>query len=83
MRVAISAEGCEPAALRLPAGPTTFDVTARESSKVTEFELIADGRTIAEAENLVEGRTGRFSLTLQPGRYTMACPGGPAREPAP
>jgi FTR1 family protein len=83
VHVAISAAGCEPAALRLPAGPTTFDVTAKESSKVTEFELIGGGRTLAEAENLVEGRSGRFSLTLQPGRYTMACPGGHTHAEAP
>ncbi len=77
--VGLSDAGCEPANLRLAAGPTSFVVTNRGSSKVTEYELLDGDRTLAEAENLTSGLTGRFSLTLQPGRYRLRCPGG-ARE---
>jgi iron uptake system component EfeO len=74
--VGISAAGCEPATLRLPAGPANFEVTGRGSSSVTEYEIVSGTRVLAEAENIVDGRTGRFSLTLAPGRYELRCPGG-------
>jgi FTR1 family protein len=75
VQVAVSDAGCEPASLRLPSGPATFEV-ASSGTKVTEFEVLRDGRTVAEAENLSAGIGGRLSLTLQPGRYELACPGG-------
>src|SRR4051794_2663279 len=67
--VAVSDAGCEPARLRLASGPATFEVASRGSGRLTEYEVVRDGRTQAEAENLVAGVSGRFSLTLQPGRY--------------
>jgi high-affinity iron transporter len=76
VNVAITDAGCEPASLRLPAGPATFAVTNRGASKVSEFEVVAGDRALAEAENVTSGLTGRFSLTLQPGRYELRCPGG-------
>jgi high-affinity iron transporter len=79
--VALTDAGCQPASLRLGAGPTTFVVTNKGTSKVTEAEVIQGQRALAEAENITSGLTGRFSLTLQPGRYQLRCPGG-ARENA-
>jgi high-affinity iron transporter len=75
VRVGVSDAGCRPAALRLPSGPTTF-VVSSAGSKVTEFEIARGGRVLAEAENLSAGIGGRVSLTLQPGRYELLCPGG-------
>jgi FTR1 family protein len=76
VNVAISDAGCEPASLELASGPTTFVVKNNGSSKVTEFEVVKGDRALAEAENITSGLTGRFSLTLQPGRYQLRCPGG-------
>jgi high-affinity iron transporter len=76
VNVAISDAGCEPATLKLASGPTTFVVTNKGSSKVTEYEILSGGRALAEVENVTSGLTGRFSLTLQPGRYTLRCTGG-------
>jgi iron uptake system component EfeO len=76
VNVAISDAGCEPANLKLASGPTTFVVTNNGSAKVTEFEVVKGDRALAEAENITSGLTGRFSLTLQPGRYQLRCPGG-------
>ncbi len=76
VNVAISDAGCEPANLKLASGPTTFVVKNNGSSKVTEFEVVKGDRALAEAENITSGLTGRFSLTLQPGRYQLRCPGG-------
>jgi len=74
--VAVSAAGCTPAHLRLTSGPATFVVTSHGGARVTEYEVMRAGRIVGEAENLAAGVSGRFSLTLQPGRYALRCPGG-------
>ncbi|MDX6720133.1 MAG: iron uptake system component EfeO [Solirubrobacteraceae bacterium] len=68
--------GCEPATLKLDAGPTTFVVTNAGTSRVSEFEVLDGPKIIGEKENVAAGLSGDFTLTLQPGSYTIACPGG-------
>jgi iron uptake system component EfeO len=46
------------------------------TTRVTEFEVLDGDRILGEKENLAAGLSGRFDLNLQPGRYTMSCPGG-------
>lgn len=79
VQVAITDEGCEPAALKLPAGPATFKVSARGSGKATEYEIVKGDRILGERENLTPGLSATFSLDLAPGRYESYCPGA-ARE---
>jgi high-affinity iron transporter len=74
--LALTDAGCEPASLRVASGPTTFVVTNKGTSKVTEAEVVQDDRALAEAENVTSGLKGQFSLTLQPGRYELRCTGG-------
>jgi high-affinity iron transporter len=74
--LALTDAGCTPASLRLASGPTTFVVTNTGTSKVTEAEVMQDNRALAEVENVTSGLKGRFSLTLQPGRYELRCTGG-------
>ena len=72
--VEITDAGCSPRNASAPAGPINFDVTGNSSS-VTEMEVL-DGETIlGEKENLTEGLTGSFSLTLEEGEYTIRCNG--------
>jgi high-affinity iron transporter len=73
--VKVTKEGCQPRELRLAAGPANFRVTAVDNGTVTEYEILKGDRVLAEAESLTDGRTGTFSLTLQPGRYEVLCPG--------
>jgi FTR1 family protein len=73
--VAITDEGCAPASLKLASGPATFVVTNRDASRSTEYEVVQGSRILAEVENVTGGPTKRFSLTLQPGRYTLRCSG--------
>lgn len=68
--------GCDPHNAEAPAGPLVFDVENAGSGSVTELEVL-DGETIlGEVENLSEGLTGSFSLTLEKGEYTLRCNGG-------
>lgn len=68
--------GCVPNQAKAPAGPITFEVENAGTSAVTEFEVM-DGETIlGEKENLSDGLSGSFSLTLEAGEYVLYCPGG-------
>ena len=71
----ITDAGCAPHDATAPAGPILFEAEG-ESSKVTELEVL-DGETIlGEKENLTEGLSGSFPLTLEEGEYTIRCNGG-------
>jgi iron uptake system component EfeO len=68
--------GCDPHDATAPAGPLSFEVENAGSSSVAELEVL-DGETIlGEAENLSDGLSGNFSLTLEKGKYTLRCNGG-------
>jgi iron uptake system component EfeO len=68
--------GCVPNTAKAPAGPIVFEVENAGTSKVSEFEVL-DGETIlGEKENLADGLSSSFSLTLKRGEYTLYCPGG-------
>jgi iron uptake system component EfeO len=68
--------GCDPHSAKVPAGPISFEVENAGSSSVTELEVL-DGETIlGEVENLSDGLSGNFSLTLEKGEYTLRCNGG-------
>jgi iron uptake system component EfeO len=82
VNVAITDEGCAPAALKLASGPATFVVTNKDATRATEYEVVQGSRTVAEVENVANGLTKRFSLTLQPGRYTLRCTGAEHEEGA-
>jgi iron uptake system component EfeO len=77
VKIRLTDAGCDPASAEVPAGAVTFSVENAGTTKVTEMELLkADGSIMGEAENVVEGVPGSFSLTLGPGRYTLSCPNG-------
>ncbi len=68
--------GCTPHDAKAPAGPINFEVENDGTSKVTEMEIM-DGETIlGEKENLSDGLSGSFALTLEKGEYVIYCPGG-------
>ena len=76
VEVKLTDAGCSPAAIRIDAGRTTFHVTNAGTGRVSELEVLEGARVLGERENLVAGLSGSFTLTLQPGRYTLSCPGG-------
>jgi iron uptake system component EfeO len=65
-------EGCEPQDAEITAGPVTFEAEGA-SSYVTELEVLEDESVIGEKEDLTEGLTGSFTLSLDPGEYTLRC----------
>src|SRR4051794_10813708 len=76
VEVKLTDAGCDPAAIKLEAGRTTFKITNAGTGRVSELEVLAGQRILGEKENLVAGLSGSFTLDLQPGRYTLSCPGG-------
>lgn len=68
--------GCEPHNATVPAGPIGFEVENAGSSQVTELEVLDGEAIVGEVENLSEGLSGNFSLTLEAGEYTLRCNGG-------
>ena len=66
-------DGCDPVKAKAPAGPIDFTVENGGTGKYTELEVL-DGETIlGEKENIIEGTTGSFSLTLEEGEYAIRC----------
>jgi iron uptake system component EfeO len=68
--------GCEPHDATAPAGPITFEVENAGTTRVTEFEVLDGDTILGEKENLSDGLSGSFSLTLRKGAYVLYCPGG-------
>jgi iron uptake system component EfeO len=78
----LTSQGCEPQPAKVPAGAVEFDVTNAGAGSVSEAELRTSdlAHILGEQENLTPGLSGGFSLTIQPGTYTINCPG--ASKPA-
>ena len=76
VEIKLTDAGCDPASIKLDAGRTTFKVTNAGTGRVTELEVLDGQRIFGEKENLVAGLSGSFTLDLQPGKYSLSCPGG-------
>ena len=68
--------GCVPNSAKAPAGPIAFEVENAGTSAVTEFEILEGDSILGEKEDLSDGLSGSFALTLDKGSYTIYCPGG-------
>jgi len=80
--VTLTSAGCEPKPASVSAGPVEFTIQNQDAAAVTEAELkSADlAHIFGEKENLTPGLSGAFSVTLQPGRYKVQCPGAAAQN---
>ncbi len=79
VKIDLTSQGCAPKPATVPAGPVEFDVTNSGAGAVSEAELRTSdlSHILGEQENLTPGLSGGFSLTIQPGTYTISCPGAP------
>jgi iron uptake system component EfeO len=75
--VDLTPQGCAPRPARIAAGQVQFTVTNAGAGAVSEAELRTSdlAHILGEQENLTPGLSGAFTLDLQPGRYTISCPG--------
>jgi iron uptake system component EfeO len=76
MSFGLTDAGCDPHNAKAPAGPITFEAENTGSASVTELEVLDGDTILGEVENLSEGLSGSFSLTLEAGEYTLRCNGG-------
>jgi iron uptake system component EfeO len=67
--------GCEPHSVSAKAGPIDFEIEGG-SAGVTELEVLEGETILGERENITEGLTSSFSLTLEEGEYVVRCNGG-------
>jgi iron uptake system component EfeO len=72
--------GCEPAEAKAPAEPVNFEVTNDGSTNVTDLEVLDGDKVLGERENITEGLSGSFALTLEKGQFTLYCPNGTESE---
>ena len=56
--IELTDNGCAPARLTTPTGPTTFQITNKGSGKATEFEVLKGTQILGEKENITEGLSG-------------------------
>lgn len=67
-------DGCTPSPASIGAGALKFAVANKGANRVTEAEVLQDGRILGEKENLTPGLSGSFSLRLEAGQYVVYCP---------
>jgi iron uptake system component EfeO len=80
--VSITSGGCAPAQTSYSSGPLTFSVSNKDATAVSEVELLSGERILGEKENLPPGFSGTFALSLDPGDYTLYCPGASTEHAA-
>lgn len=73
--IELTPDGCRPAPQTLVAGTVTFTVHNTNADGVTEAELLAGSRSVAEKEDITPGLSGEFTVHLDAGDYQISCPG--------
>jgi iron uptake system component EfeO len=72
VNVAVTDKGCEPNALTVNEGKSTFAVK-NASRRALEWEILDGVMVVEERENIFPGFTQTLSATLSPGEYQMTC----------
>lgn len=77
VEVAFTDDGCAPSPATIPAGAVNFRVSNKNSSAVSETEVLTGSRILGEKENLTPGLSGTFSINLSRAstRWTAQTPG--------
>jgi iron uptake system component EfeO len=70
--ITITDKGCEPNAVAVPAGKTTFRIR-NQSRRALEWEILDGVMVVEERENIIPGFVQSLTTTLRPGRYQMTC----------
>ena len=78
--VTLTNDGCAPDPNTVPTGTAEIEVTNEGGDQVSEVELMQGDTVLGEAENLAPGLSGSFSAEVEPGTYTVYCPGADVEE---
>ncbi len=70
--VTIAGKACEPNALSVPAGRTTFRIV-NQSDRAVEWEILDGVMVVAERENIAPGIAQTLTAKLAPGHYEITC----------
>jgi iron uptake system component EfeO len=70
--ITITGKGCEPNAVTVPEGKTTFKIK-NASARVLEWEILDGVMVVEERENIVPGFVMTLTATLKAGQYQMTC----------
>ena len=70
--VVVTDKGCEPEALTVAEGKTTFKIR-NQSARVLEWEILNGVVVVEERENILPGFVQSLSAQLEPGQYQMTC----------
>jgi iron uptake system component EfeO len=70
--VTITDKGCEPNALSVPAGKTTFKIK-NQSKRAVEWEILDGVMVVEERENIIPGFVQSLTANLKAGKYQMTC----------
>ncbi|MDY0882902.1 iron uptake system protein EfeO [Dongia soli] len=70
--VTVTGKACEPNALTVPAGKTTF-LIVNKSSRALEWEILNGVMVVDERENIAPGFMQKLTTTLAPGSYDITC----------
>ncbi len=70
--VTVTNTNCQPNAITVPAGKTTFVIT-NKSDQPLEWEILDGVKVIEERENIAPGFKQRLVADLDAGEYDMAC----------
>ncbi len=80
--ITLTNAGCTPDRTSIAAGGVTFKAVNDGGDRVSEVEIVKDGKILGEKENLAPGLSGSFALELAAGDYLVACPGATVPETA-
>lgn len=70
--VAVTARGCEPMEITVPAGLVRFVIT-NKSTRALEWEILEGVMVVDERENIAPGFKSRLTTRLKPGTYAVTC----------
>ncbi len=70
--VTVTAKGCEPMEITVPAGLVRFVITNR-SSRALEWEILDGVMVVDERENIAPGFKARLTTRLKPGTFEVTC----------
>ncbi|MCK0744781.1 iron uptake system protein EfeO [Chromohalobacter nigrandesensis] len=72
VRLVVTAQGCEPRELSVPAGETRFSIV-NDSQRAIEWEILDGVMVLEERENIAPGLHQPLTATLAAGDYAMTC----------